>query len=490
MKKVVRSIIFVFVVIVIFSIGFYIGKSNRSYIIDSVAERVKRAITSPVSDAVNLSGRRLVLLENPELIGRIMEGGSFGNENFSVSAAQNMFSKDEDAIKDVIAKTEIQEISSGVWFIRMPLVNCTLIETDEGLVLIDTGMKPAGPSLLAAIRKISDISIHTIIYTHGHVDHSYGTWALIEAGESPEIIAHENIKARFKRYLKLRGSIAKYMSQPEEQLPLDSADIIWPTRYFVDELNLEIGGVEIELKHFKGETDDQLFVWLPKEKIVLAADYYQGFLPNAGNGKRVQRDVSEWIEALKAMTKLKPEIMLPSHGEVVLGQEKVKENLEVLIDALDFILYETISGLNDGLRKDQISKSIKLPDDLKNHPQLKEQYVTAKDISKMIIKQYTGWWDDIPSHWSPATVETQAEEIIKLAGGIDPFVEYTRKLMTSDLALASNFTDWAYFADPYNPEVQQLVLDVYKQRIMTPEAVTQEMLVYLDHMAVVRETMK
>ena len=53
-----------------------------------------------------------------------------------------------------------------------------------------------------------------------------------------------------------------------------------------------------------------------------------------------------------------------------------------------------------------------------------------------------------------------------------------------------NFTDWAYFAEPNNAEVQQLVLDVSKRRIMSEQSVTQEMLVYLDHMAMVRETMK
>ena len=30
-----------------------------------------------------------------------MEGGSFGNENFSIAAAQNMFSKDKDAVNDI-----------------------------------------------------------------------------------------------------------------------------------------------------------------------------------------------------------------------------------------------------------------------------------------------------------------------------------------------------------------------------------------------------
>lgn len=478
------------VIILVFAIGFYTGKSNRSIQVDSIAEKLKRQVTTPLSDIANLSGRRLVLLEYPELISRIMEGGSFGNDNFSIVAAQNMFSKNEDAIADIIKKTEIQKVAPNVWFIRMPIVNCTLIEIDEGLVLIDTGMKPAGPALRKIIRSISLKPIHTIIYTHGHVDHCYGTWALVENEKPPEIIAHTNLKKRFERYIKLRGSIGKYMSQPLEQLPSDSLDFIWPTRYFDDELLLKIGGVNFELKHFKGETDDQLFVWLPEQKIILAADYYQGFLPNAGNGKRVQRYVEDWTKALVAMRDLQPEILIPSHGEIITEPETIQQNLGVLIEAFEYITRHTIEGLNAGLRKDQIYQTCELPKHLKEHSVLKEQYVSAKDISKMVIRQYTGWWDDIPSHWSPATIESQAEKIVELAGGIKQLVEFARNLSYENLPLASHFADWAYYADPLNPIVQQLIMDVYRQRIMSDESVTQEMLVYLDHMTIVREMMR
>ena len=470
--------------------GYYIGKTNRSYKIDTFGEKLKRQLTSPLSDAVRLSGRKLVLLENPELISRIMEGGSFGNDNFSIAAAQNMFSKDEDAIEDIINKTEVIKVAPNVWLIRFPLVNCTLIETDDGLVLVDTGMKPAGPALLKAIRSVSNKPLHTIIYTHGHVDHSYGTWALIEDGEDPQIIAQEYIRHRFNRYIMMHGSIAKYMSQPEDQLPKDSSHIIWPNRFFKDELKLEIGKIRIELKHFKGETDDQCFVWLPDQKLLLAADYYQGFLPNAGNGKRVQRDAGEWIIALKTMADLEPELMIPSHGEIVDNPNQIKENLTILAEALSYIFDHTVDGLNAGIRKDRIFQSVELPEQLKTHPLLEEKYVTAKDISKMIIRQYTGWWDDIPSHWSPASLESQAQKMVELAGGLDNLISFTRNLMDTDLALASHFIDWAYYAEPANQEIQELVLEIYKRRILSEESVTQEMLVYLDHMSTVREKMR
>lgn len=485
-----RIIVVLLVFSGIFFSGFFIGKSQKSEVLDLGFGKIKRTITKPLAQVAGLNDRQLVLMENPGLINRIMEGGSFGNDNFSAEVAQNMFSKNEDAIEDAIDKTTIQQINKNVWFIQFPIVNCVLIETTAGLVLIDAGMKPVGPALLKAIRSISNKNIHTIIYTHGHVDHSYGTWALIEDGESPQIIAHKNIKDRFYRYLKLRGSIAKYMSQPIDQLPSDSTDIVWPTKYISGDLSLKIGDINFELKHFEAETDDQIFVWMPDQKILVAADYYQDFLPNAGNGKRVQRDVEGWIAALKTMVDLSPETLLPMHGDYLKNATQIQRNLLIHIEALEYIVEHTIKGLNKGLRKDQVFQHIELPAELKDNPLLKEEYVTAKDISKMVIKQYTGWWDDIPSHWSPEKLEVQAQTIVELAGGLDNLLQFTKQTSQTNLAMASHLIDWAWLAEPENPEVQNLLMEIYKRRILSDESVTQEMLVYLDHMAAVRSQMK
>ncbi len=244
--KAFKTILWLLSLIVVFIIAFFIGKSNRSYTVDAVADNLKMSVTNRISKSMHLNARKLVLMENPEMIKQIMKGGSFGNKNFSVLAAQNMFSRDPKVVDDVIKKTTIEEVAEGIWFIRLPFVNVTLIDTKDGLVLVDTGMEPAGPAVLKAIRSVSKKHIHTILYTHGHVDHSYGTWALIEAGEHPEIIAQENIKDRFWKYINLRGLIARYMSQPVDQMPKDSTDIIWPTRYFDDTLSLDIGGVRFD----------------------------------------------------------------------------------------------------------------------------------------------------------------------------------------------------------------------------------------------------
>jgi alkyl sulfatase BDS1-like metallo-beta-lactamase superfamily hydrolase len=416
----------------------------------------------------------------------VAERGGFGGE-FSRAAASSMFARLPEAIDDVKAKTRVVAVAPRTWHIVMPIVNAVLFETDAGLVLVDTGMAPAGPAILQAIRSVSDKPLHTVIYTHGHVDHAYGTWALLEAGEKPQIVAQRAIMDRFERYVMLRGSLARYMNQPPEHLPRSLADIALPTRLFDDALDLEIGGEHFVLKHHRGETDDQLYVWAPARGVLASADYYQGFLPNAGNGKRVQRHVRDWIEALREMAALQPRILLPAHGAAMQDPPRIARELTLLADALQSIREQTLDGLNRGLRKDQVVAAVQLPEALAREPSLRNYYVSAQDIAKMIVKEYTGWWDDLPADWTPSTPEEQAAQIAELAGGTAVLERRARELVGSDVRMASHLAQWAWLAAPDEPAVQQLVIDVFGARILDPRSLTQETLVYLDIMAEARQ---
>ena len=63
----------------------------------------------------------------------------------------------------------------------------------------------------------------------------------------------------------------------------------------------------------------------------------------------------------------------------------------------------------------------------------------------------------------------------------------TPNLMSVDIALASHLADWAFYGAPDDVMAQQLVLDVYKERILDPGSYTQESLAYLDFMALIKQ---
>ncbi|MAZ87125.1 MAG: MBL fold metallo-hydrolase [Cellvibrionaceae bacterium] len=460
--------------------------SNVANAVSEKAVAVKQsALETVVASSDNLGARELVLLEYPSLLKRIMKGGAFGGD-FSKAVAEDMFGQhNHEAIEDARDITEIVEVAPRTWMIYMPIVNAILLETDEGLVLIDTGMAPAGPAIMEAIRSVSDKPLHTIIYTHGHVDHAYGTWALME--DNPRVVAHEELVNRFDRYIRLRGSLAKSMTQQEASMPASKDDLVYPTQVFRDELVLTIGGEDFVLRHHRGETDDQLYVWIPSRKAIASADYYQGFLPNAGNGKRYQRYPEEWADALREMADWNPELLLPAHGKFISNPAEIKENFTVLADTLQYIVDHTIAELNKGTRKGLIPHTLTLPEQLADHPTMNVQYVSPADISKMVIKRYTGWWDEIPSHWTPALFEARSQEIAQLAGGIDRLVARAREVAKTDIVMASHLTDWAWYGHPQNPAVQALVIEVYKQRIEDERSNTMEMLAYLELMTEARQ---
>ncbi len=59
-----------------------------------------------------------------------------------------------------------------------------------------------------------------------------------------------------------------------------TANVLRPNKTFLDALRTEICGVRVELVHAPGETNDQLFVWLPERGALMPGDNIYKAFPN------------------------------------------------------------------------------------------------------------------------------------------------------------------------------------------------------------------
>lgn len=428
------------------------------------------------------AARAAVFKASPQLTKSIMLGGGFGTE-LSYAIANSMYSRtDKLAVADARAKLKIEALAPRTWLLRFPIVNVVVFETDEGLVLIDSGYAPAGPVLVDVLRQLSPKPVHTIVLTHFHADHAFGAWALLAAGAKPQIIAEERFVEQMEADMRSYGLIARNNQQRVADVPRTWADAVKPTRTFHDKVTLTIGGEDFVLTHARGETEDQVWVSVPGRKIVVSADYFQNFLPNAGNGKRRQRYPQEWAQALREMAALKPDLLLPMHGPAITKAAEIQDRLPAQARMLDSIAEQVITGLNSGARRDLVLDQVALPPDLAQRPDARELYVSARDIGNMVVSQYSGWWDDVPSHWHPAPLAKQATELARLAGGVRQLIARALIVADEDPALACQLADWAWFAAPDDAEVVQGAMAVYAKRVsrLLP---TQEALVYAEHMS-------
>ena len=188
----------------------------------------------------------------------------------------------------------LEDYATGLAFVGT-FANVTAIQTLDGLVLIDTGSELAAPGIVANLRRWSKAPVHTIVYTHGHIDHVMGA-PLFHAEARPSgappmrVVAHDAVRERFARY-KLTAGYSGLINARQFRIP----GLVWPTEYrepdvtYREAMVLHIGGVDVELFHDKGETDDHTWVWIPAYKAICTGDLFIWAAPNCGNPQKVQR---------------------------------------------------------------------------------------------------------------------------------------------------------------------------------------------------------
>lgn len=235
---------------------------------------------------------RAVVMEYPHIVQSMSSSkhDGFGGPS-SRAIAHHMASRtSEEARNDARDMMDIQQIDDRTWFIVMPWVNVTVMETDEGLLLLDTGYAPAGPVLIDVLKELSDKPVNTVVFTHHHLDHAYGAWAFKQAGMTPRIIASDAFLTQMGLDVQLADfTNARMNNQDPRDIPRSMAEMVAPTETFTGTKTLELGGETFVLHTARGETEDHVWIHAPERNIVVSGDFHQPFLPNAGNGKRRQR---------------------------------------------------------------------------------------------------------------------------------------------------------------------------------------------------------
>jgi alkyl sulfatase BDS1-like metallo-beta-lactamase superfamily hydrolase len=220
------------------------------------------------------------------------------------------------------------------------------------------------------------------------------------------------------------------------------AGYVKPNQTFKDQLNLSIAGIDIELHHAPGETNDQLFVWLPKHKALMPGDNVYKTFPNLYTIRgTTHRDVIGWINSIDQMRALNADYIFPSHTLPILGAD-ISPTLTIYRDGIQYVHDQTIRLMNKGFYPNEIVEMIELPENIRNSPFLYEFYGTVRWSVRSIFNGYLGWFSGNPTDLDPLTNKEEAIRFAKIVGGNDPlFIALEEAVKNSDMQWALELSD-------------------------------------------------
>lgn len=338
--------------------------------------------------------------------------------------------------------------------------NVFLVTTPEGNVVIDTALPEVAAKSKALLDAESHAPVKYILLTHAHADHIGGI--SLWKGPGTQIIAQKNY-VEFIHYVnRLQAFFAPRNSatfsrqyQTGNQWAGNFGGKIDPTVFFDETHEFTLGALKFELLSTPGETPDHATVWIPSYQAAFIGDNYDGAglpepisFPNlyALRGTK-PRWALDWIQSIDKVLALKPEIVLPGHGEPIFGNKEITKRLTRLRDAIQYVHDEVVKGMNAGKDVFTLMREIKLPASY----DLTESFGKVSWSVRGIYDGYAGWFDMNPSTMYELPPSSVYPDLVKLAGGPDPLVKLAlEKHAAGKSTEALHLTDVVLAYDPKN----------------------------------------
>lgn len=229
--------------------------------------------------------------------------------------------------------------------------NCTIILTQEGVVLIDSGNTPVdSQAVMKAVKQLTSQPVRFLIDTEPHTDHTTGHFVF----SPPAVIIAAAGAGESMRKAYNPERMQKMMADPALGAAAKGYRMIAPQIEYQQKMNLNLGERSFDLYYLKNvHSEADTAIWLPKERVLFSAasvsvKRFSNFRPFV--------NVPDTLAAIKMMKALSPEIVIPGHGDP--GTVKLLDDMERYYNSL---LERVGQMVKQGKSLDEIKKELRVP---------------------------------------------------------------------------------------------------------------------------------
>src|SRR5438309_7615317 len=272
------------------------------------------------------------------------------------------------------ARFDIKKVADGVYAaVASPAykVNCNtaIIENADGVMVVDTHSKPsAAKVIIERLREMTRKPVRYVVNTHFHWDHWHRNEVYPAAYPHAEIVTNQltreamvtkglkrvqdHVRQVPREIAQLKADLAA-AGAPAERAKLETSVRLaesylaevkalkpaLPTIAFEQTMKLYRRDREIHLLHLgRAHTEGDVFVHLPKEKVVITGDAMIGWTPFMGDGYP-----EDWAATLDRLAQLDFTHIIMGHGDVT-GREWLSTFRSYVHDMVEAVRHEAATG--------------------------------------------------------------------------------------------------------------------------------------------------
>ena len=385
------------------------------------------------------------------------------------------------------AQQGLYQVTDGIYQVRgLDLSNMTLVEGDEGVIVIDPLIsKETAAAALALYREHrGDRPVTAVIYTHAHGDHFGGVHGVYRDGV-PIVAGHGFMEAAVAENVYAGGAMnrrAEYMygaqleKGPAGQIgaglgqttSLGSIGLIPPTLEITHTGQEEtLDGVRIRFQMTPGtECPVEMNFLFPDKRALCMAENATHNLHNLLTLRgAVVRDARIWAHYLNEAINLFADDMdlaFASHHWPMWGRDRVVTYLSQQRDLYAYLHDQTLRLMNQGYTGIEIAEMVEMPPALEKSWHTHGYYGSVSHNVKAIYQRYLGWFDGNPAHLWPHPPVEAGTRYVEAFGGADVVIGKAQGYIDGgDLRFAVELLNHVVFADDTNTRARELLAGVY-----------------------------
>jgi len=250
------------------------------------------------------------------------------------------------------------------------MANSCYVKTKDGYFLMDSGPSyQFAKQAYSAMKKIADLPVKYVVNSHHHDDHWLGN-DFYKKEFNATLIGPDSINTNYKEGDKTR------MYKVLPQNAIEGTHIIKLDIVPKEKMVVNLGGQEFDIypMDVKAHTADDVFVYMPKAKVVFGGDLVMNGRINSDRDGAVMGE----LKAIKFFRSLEWDVLVPGHGLITdktaldeteqyftLMKERVSKALEDDVDATeitekvkeefkDKAMYDLLNARNVGYAFDEL----------------------------------------------------------------------------------------------------------------------------------------